>query len=109
MTSITRSGPVVLTREPPDNDALSGMLRELGAEVLEWPAISTAWLEPPGGQDELRQTLSSPDWIVFTSRRAAEAADRAAGRIGCLILEPRIAAVSACSGCMFCAMRPRRR
>ncbi|MEO6331551.1 MAG: uroporphyrinogen-III C-methyltransferase [Gemmatimonadaceae bacterium] len=58
---------IVVTRAADQAPALSGRLRELGAEVLEVPAVRIARLD----LDPLRsalEVLGDYDWIVFTSR-----------------------------------------
>jgi uroporphyrinogen III methyltransferase/synthase len=58
---------IVVTRAADQAPALSGRLRELGAEVLEVPAVRIARLD----LDPLRsalERLSAYEWIVFTSR-----------------------------------------
>ena len=58
---------IVVTRAADQAPALSGRLRELGAEVLEVPAVRIARLD----LDPLRmalENLSGFDWLVFTSR-----------------------------------------
>ena len=59
---------VVVTRARSQASALSDRLRELGAEVVESPAIAVA--EPADGGVALRAALASlatADWLVFTS------------------------------------------
>jgi uroporphyrinogen III methyltransferase/synthase len=53
---------VVVTRTKEQAAALSGPLRQLGAEVIEVPAIA---IEPAGNLSEI--ALSSYDWLIFTS------------------------------------------
>ncbi len=58
---------IVVTRAADQAPALSSRLRELGAEVLEVPAVRIARLD----LDPLRsalEVLGDYDWIVFTSR-----------------------------------------
>ncbi|CAN5678348.1 uroporphyrinogen-III C-methyltransferase [soil metagenome] len=58
---------IVVTRATDQAPTLSGRLRELGAEVLEVPAVRIARLD----LDHLRaalEELSGYDWLVFTSR-----------------------------------------
>ena len=59
--------PVVVTRAEPDNGPLSTALRELGLQVLLWPAVSVAESDPGPLQDALRE-ITEFDWIVFASR-----------------------------------------
>ena len=59
---------VVVTRARSQASALSDRLRELGAEVVESPAIAVA--DPADGGVALRAALASlatADWLVFTS------------------------------------------
>jgi uroporphyrinogen-III synthase len=67
---------VVLTREPPDNDALAGLLEAEGFEVLAWPAVATEWLVPPDGAKGFAAACARADCVVFTSRRGVAAAER---------------------------------
>lgn len=58
---------VVVTRAREQAGALSGQLRERGAEVIEVPTIK---IEPPTRREDLVDALlelNSYDWIVFTS------------------------------------------
>ena len=58
---------IVVTRPSDQAPALSGRLRELGADVMEVPAVRIARLD----LDPLRAALTgiaSSDWIIFTSR-----------------------------------------
>ncbi len=58
---------IVVTRAADQAPALSGRLRELGAEVLEVPAVRIARLDLEPLRAALEE-LSDYDWIVFTSR-----------------------------------------
>ncbi len=58
---------IVVTRAADQAPALSGRLRELGAEVLEVPAVRIARLDL-GLLRSAIEELSVYDWIVFTSR-----------------------------------------
>lgn len=64
--------PVVVTRAEADNGPLSIHLRELGLEVLLWPAVSVAAAEA-GQLDEALANIDQYDWIVFASRYAVAA------------------------------------
>jgi uroporphyrinogen III methyltransferase/synthase len=58
---------IVVTRSRDQASALSGPLRELGADVLEIPVVRT---RPPHSLTPLREALAglgSYDWLVFTS------------------------------------------
>lgn len=72
-------GPVVLTREPPDNDELAAALAVAGFPVLEWPATATRWLAPEGGPEGLRDRIERAGLVAFTSRRAVAGARRLLG------------------------------
>jgi uroporphyrinogen-III synthase/uroporphyrinogen III methyltransferase/synthase len=86
---------VAVTRGRGGEDGLSARLRELGAKVLDVPAIAVA---PPGSWEPLDEALSHLvqfDWIAFAS---ATAVDATLSRIVALGLPPppvgtRIAAV----------------
>lgn len=86
---------IVVTRAASQATALSGRLRELGAEVLEMPAMRIARLD----QTELHAAiarLSTYQWIMFTSQNAVPIfweALRAAGRDMRALGGARIAAV----------------
>lgn len=61
---------IVVTRAPGADDALPGHLRELGAEVLSFPAISVG---APGSTAELDRALAdlrSFSWVAFASANA---------------------------------------
>lgn len=63
---------VVVTRTRKQAGALSGELRELGAEVVEMPVIR---LESLGGSSEFEELVRDAhhyDWLVFTSPNGAE-------------------------------------
>jgi uroporphyrinogen III methyltransferase / synthase len=64
---------VLLTRTEKDNEELGRPLEELGASVLSLPCIQIA---PPENWEALAaalDSLSSYDWIVFTSRHSVRA------------------------------------
>ena len=61
--------PVVVTRAELADGPLSSHLRELGLEVLLWPAVSVAATEP-GHLEEALNNIDQFDWIVFASRHA---------------------------------------
>jgi uroporphyrinogen-III synthase len=71
-----RPGPrtkhVVVTRAEADDGPLSSHLRELGLQVLLWPAVSVAVAET-GPLDEALNNIQQFDWIVFASRYAVAA------------------------------------
>jgi uroporphyrinogen-III synthase len=64
---------VAVTRGRGGEDGLSARLRELGAKVLDVPAIAVA---PPGSWEPLDEALSDLvqfDWIAFASATAVDA------------------------------------
>ena len=66
-------GKRVLLLRPRGQGGVSAQLRELGADVVELPAIR---IEPPESTaplDEALVKLGSYDWIVFTSQNAVSA------------------------------------
>ena len=63
---------VVVTRPRERGGSLAGRLRELGAEVLEAPAIATVPLEPDAAWDAAMEAADRAAWLVFTSRRGVE-------------------------------------
>jgi uroporphyrinogen III methyltransferase/synthase len=72
---------VLVTRPPGQADALSRLLRDAGAEPVEFPCIEVRPL-PPDAKG-LAAVESSHDWILFVSANAVSAAAaylRAAGR-----------------------------
>ncbi|MEE8592186.1 MAG: uroporphyrinogen-III C-methyltransferase [Spirochaetia bacterium] len=58
---------IVVTRSRNQASDLSRGLRELGAEVLEFPSIAIMALENLAKLDQVFKELSSFSWIVFTS------------------------------------------
>jgi uroporphyrinogen-III synthase len=86
---------VAVTRGKGGEDGLSARLRELGAKVLDVPAIAVAPPESWEALDEALSALAQFDWIAFAS---ATAVDATLSRIATLGLSPppmgtRIAAV----------------
>jgi uroporphyrinogen III methyltransferase/synthase len=67
-----RAKRVVVTRAESDNGPLSSELRELGLQVLLWPAVSVAIAET-GPLEAALGTIHEFDWIVFASRYAVAA------------------------------------
>jgi uroporphyrinogen-III synthase len=61
--------PVVVTRAEPDNGPLCSHLRELGLQVLLWPAVNVSVADTAALEEALR-SLEGFDWIVFASRHA---------------------------------------
>ncbi len=64
--------PVVVTRAESANGPLTSQLRELGLQVLLWPAVSVAVAET-GPLEEALRNIHEFDWIVFASRYAVAA------------------------------------
>jgi uroporphyrinogen-III synthase len=64
--------PVVVTRAETEKGPLSLELRDLGLQVLLWPAVSVAVAETGPLEDALR-AINEFDWIVFASRYAVAA------------------------------------
>ncbi len=65
---------VAVTRGKQGDDPLSQRLRELGAQVVEFPSIVIAPLSPDAAVcfDETLRRLDGFDWAVFTSGNAVE-------------------------------------
>ena len=89
---------VAVTHGSGGDDALSARLRELGAEVLEAPAIA---LGPPSSYapiDEALRALGRTDWIAFASANAVERTVARAAELGVApgaLARPLLAAVGA--------------
>ena len=64
---------IVVTRTREQAGRLSARLGELGAHVLEIPAIEVRRLNDFGDLDSCLHSLPDYDWIVFTSANAARA------------------------------------
>ena len=58
---------VAVTRPRERMSALATPLRELGAEVLEFPAIRLRSISPNPKLDDILERLKEYDWVVFTS------------------------------------------
>lgn len=58
---------MVVTRPRRQADDLSSALRELGAEVLEYPTIAIEAPEDPEPMRRAVRSLPDYDWVVFTS------------------------------------------
>lgn len=74
--TLHRSGPllgrrIVVTRAPEQARELAAQLSELGATVVLLPAISFAEPADSGPLDAAIESLSTFDWILFTSANAA--------------------------------------
>jgi len=76
---------VAVTRGTGGDDALAARLRELGAEVLEFPAIALAPPESFAALDAALAELPRFDWAAFAS---ASAVERTVERMGELGLAP---------------------
>lgn len=64
---------VAVTRTREKIGGMAQKLKELGAEVLEFPTIEIAPLSDFSGMDQALRTLSGFDWVVFTSAYGVEA------------------------------------
>lgn len=64
---------IVVTRRPGQSASLVERLRELGATVLEVPAIEVVAPPDPGPLDAALSALEQYDWIVLTSPNAVAA------------------------------------
>jgi uroporphyrinogen-III synthase len=64
--------PVVVTRAESNSGPLCSHLRELGLQVLLWPAVSVA-VADTGPLEEALRAIDEFDWIVFASRYAVAA------------------------------------
>jgi uroporphyrinogen-III synthase len=73
---------VVVTRGAGTDDALSVRLRQLGAEVLEFPAIALADAEDFGPLDAALGALDRFDWVAFASAHAVEETVRRLDALG---------------------------
>jgi uroporphyrinogen-III synthase len=85
----TQSKAVVVTRAEADNGPLSSALRDLGLQVLLWPAVSVAGADTRPLEGALR-AIDEFDWIVFASRYAVAAVTE---RVGAAPATLRVAAV----------------
>jgi uroporphyrinogen-III synthase/uroporphyrinogen III methyltransferase/synthase len=87
---------VAVTRGRGGDDRLAARLRELGAEVLEFPAVS---LEPPASWEPLDaalRDLRAFDWVAFASANAVERTLARLAELGIPreeLARPRLAAV----------------
>jgi uroporphyrinogen III methyltransferase/synthase len=62
---------IVVTRARAQASSLSARLRELGADVIEMPAIRVEPLDP-GPLDRALAVAPGYDWMIFTSQNAVE-------------------------------------
>ena len=84
-----QSRTVVVTRAEPDDGPLCSQLRELGLQVLLWPAVSVA-PAVTGPLEEALRSINEFDWIVFASRYAVAAVTE---RVAAAPADLRVAAV----------------
>lgn len=64
---------VLVTRTREQSSALSQLLRERGAEVIELPALELAALDPSGAEAAARAMgLGNYTWCLFTSANAVD-------------------------------------
>lgn len=63
---------VIVTRPAERNGSLCHRLRDLGADVLEYPCIRTQAREPASQLDEAIREISDFGWLVFTSPAGPE-------------------------------------
>jgi uroporphyrinogen-III synthase/uroporphyrinogen III methyltransferase/synthase len=73
---------VVVTRGAGTDDALPARLRQLGAEVLEFPAIALADAEDFAPLDAALRALDRFDWVAFASAHAVEETVRRLDALG---------------------------
>jgi len=87
---------VVVTRPREQAPPLSDALRELGADVVEYPTIAIRAPDDPAALRGALDRLASYDWIVFTSvngvRRVYQELERR-GRDPAVLGEARLAAI----------------
>jgi uroporphyrinogen III methyltransferase / synthase len=84
-----RTKAVVVTRAESANGPLTSQLRDLGLQVLLWPAVSVA-VADTGPLEEALRKIHGFDWIVFASRYAVAAVTE---RIAAAPANLRVAAV----------------
>lgn len=92
---------VVVTRGAGGDDALGDRLRELGAEVLEYPAIALADPEDFGPLDAALRGLGRFAWVAFASANAVEQAVARLDALGLprgALADPRLACVGPATG-----------
>ncbi len=77
---------VAVTRGKQGEDALSRRLRELGAEVLDFPAVAVGPPSDPAPLEAALRRLGEFDWVVFASANAVE---QTLARMGALGIPPR--------------------
>ena len=85
MNALPLTGKTILvTRARHQAGKLSEKLRELGAEVLEVPAIEIVPPESWGALDQALQNLSQYQWLIVTSANGAQALARRMRVLGIL-------------------------
>jgi uroporphyrinogen-III synthase len=92
---------VVVTRGAGTDGALSARLRQLGAEVLEFPAIALADAEDFGPLDAALGALAGFDWVAFASAHAVEETVRRLDALGLrrgVLADRRLACVGPATG-----------
>ena len=99
MSGLSLRGRVVaVTRPRTDEDSLAARLLELGAQVLEAPAIAIA---PPASSEDLDRALAAlarTDWIAFASANAVDRTVARSAELGlpaAALARPRLAAIGA--------------
>lgn len=61
---------ILITRDAASNSKLEIELRQLGAEVLNWPCFETVSLIDTAGMSAAFEKLKSQNWLVFTSQNS---------------------------------------
>lgn len=89
---------IVVTRPRPQAGDLTRRLAELGAEVMEAPAISIHPPDDPAPLESALAGLARFDWVVFTSANGVEEVARRLEAIG--------AGLAPLSGCRVAAVGP---
>lgn len=64
---------ILVTRPKARSGALSGRLRELGADVIEYPCIETAPILPCPDMERALERIGDYEWLAFTSPAGVEA------------------------------------
>ena len=86
---------IVVTRAKGQAEAMSARLHALGADVIEMPAIEIRPPADPGPLDRAVASLSTYDWLIFTSangvRRFMDALDRSS--VDLRVLRAKICAI----------------
>jgi len=58
---------IVVTRSRPQASQLVGLLKDLGADVLEYPTISIRMIDPNPALERAIKGMKQYQWIIFTS------------------------------------------